>query len=75
MSMISLERIVMSNVEKTISSEYQHFMEVENVNFRAENERLVKLGIIFYNSTLSCIIRRSYTYNLTLFDCTMKRAV
>ena len=75
MSMISLERIVMSNVEKTISSEYQHFMEVENVNFRAENERLVKVGTIFYKNTSSCIIRRSFTYNLTLFDRTMKRAV
>ena len=39
------ERVTMSNVERSISNEFQHVMDVENENFRAENDRLVKLGI------------------------------
>ena len=44
MLITSVERIAMSTVEKNISSEFQHVMEVENENFRAENDRLIKLG-------------------------------
>ena len=71
----------MSRVEKAISDEFQHIMDVENENFRSENERLVKLGQfisnmfhIFLLLFLICSVSHMFCFLYVLFlICSVSR--